>query len=98
MSHIAASPDSAGHRSGHRYSWCPSCDELWVTESMAAQGVRCCPLCDGPVLAYVGRSPYDMPPGRTDDPPGPATASQTLDGRISALVSVYPMRRSAGGS
>jgi len=94
MSHIAASPDSAGHR----YSWCPSCDELWVTERMVAAGVRRCPVCDGRVLAYVGRSPYDIPPGRTDDPPGRATASQTRDGRIGALASVYPTRRSAGGS
>ena len=68
MSHIAAFPHSAGHR----YSWCPSCDELWVTEWMAAEGVHRCPLCDGRVLAYVGRSPYDMPRGRADDPPRPA--------------------------
>jgi hypothetical protein len=94
MSHIAAFPHSAGHR----YSWCPSCDELWVTEWMAAKGVHRCSVCDGRVLAYAGRSPYDMPRGDTDDPPGPATASQTLNARISALASVYPTRRSAGGS
>ena len=94
MSHIAAFPHSAGHRD----SWCPSCDELSVTEWMAAEGVHRCPVCDGRVLAYVGRSPYDMPRDRNDDPPGHATASQTLDGRISALASVYSMRRSAGGS
>ena len=94
MSHIAAFPHSAGHR----YSWCPSCDELWVTEWMAAEGVHGCPVCDGRILAYVGRSPYDMLRGRADDPPEPATVSQTLDGRIRALASVYPMRRSPGGS
>ena len=94
MSHIAAVPHSAGHR----YSWCPSCDELWVTEWMAAEGVRRCPVCDGRLLAYVGRSPYDMPRGHTDDPPRSATALQTRDGRISALTSVDPTRRSAGGS
>ncbi len=94
MSHIAAFPHSAGHR----YSWCPSCDELWVTEWMAPEGVHRRSVCDGRVLAYVGRSQYDMPRGDTDDPPGPATASQTLNGRISAVASVYPTRRSAGGS
>jgi hypothetical protein len=94
MSHIAAVPHSAGHR----YSWCPSCDELWVTVWMAAEGVRCCPVCDGRLLGYVGRSPYDMPCAHTDDPPGPATVLQTRDGRISALTSVGPTGRSAGGS
>jgi len=94
MSQIAAVPHSAGHR----YSWCPSCDELWVREWMAADGVRRCPVCDGRVLAYVGRSPYDMPRDRADDPAGPATGSRTRDGRIGALASVYPIRRSAGGS
>jgi len=93
MSHIAASSHSAGHRcSCHRYSWCPSCDELWVTEWMAAAGVDRCPVCDGRVLAYVGRSPYDIPRARADDPRGPATAPQTPDRRISALASVYPAR------
>jgi hypothetical protein len=88
MSHIAAYPHSAGHR----YKWCPSCDELWVTDWMAAKGVDRCPLCDGRVLAYIGRSPYDVPRGRAYDRPGPATASQTPDGRISALSSVSPAR------
>jgi len=94
MSHVAAFPHSAGHR----YSWCPSCDELWVTEWMAAQGVHRCPACDGGVLAYVGRSPYDAPRGRADGPPGPVTASPTPDGPISAVASVDPVRRPAGGS
>jgi hypothetical protein len=93
MSHIAASRQSAGHR----YSWCPDCDELWVREWLAAESVRRCPVCDGLILAYVGRSPYDLPRGHPDDPPSPATASQTRDGRISALASVYPTRRSTGG-
>jgi len=94
MSQIAAVPHSAGHR----YSWCPSCDELWVTGWMAALGVRRCPVCDGALVAHVGRCPYDMPPVRADDPAGPATGSQAREGRIGALASVYPMRRSAGGS
>jgi hypothetical protein len=89
MSHIAA---ASPHSAGHRYDWCPSCDELWVTEWMAAEGVHRCPICRGRVLAYVGRSPYDMPRGRAKDPPGPATATQARDGPISALASVYPAR------
>jgi hypothetical protein len=93
MSHVAAFP----HAAGHRYSWCPSCHELWLTESMAAAGVDRCPVCDGRVLAYVGRSPYDMPRGRADDPPGPGTTPQTRDGRISTLASISPARCSPGG-
>ena len=66
MSPIAASPSFRGHR----YSWCPSCDELWLTARMAAAGADRCPACDGPVLPYVGRSPYDEPRGGADNGPG----------------------------
>jgi hypothetical protein len=93
MSHIAAFPRSGGHR----YSWCPSCHELWLTEWMAAAGVDRCPACDRRVLAYVGRSPYDMPGGRANDPPGPGTTPPTRDGRISAPASISAARRSLGG-
>ena len=44
----------------HRYKWCPACEELWVVSWMASIGVNSCPLCDGRLLAYVGRSPYDI--------------------------------------
>jgi hypothetical protein len=84
MSQTAAFP----HFAGRRYSWCPSCDELWVREWMVAEGVRRCPVCDGRVLAYVGRCAYEMPRGHADGRRGPPTASRTLDRPISALASV----------
>ncbi len=70
MFNVAAS--SKGSR--RRYNWCPSCDELWVVARMAASGVDRCPVCDGPVLPYIGRSPYDLgQPGMGDEsePRGP---------------------------
>jgi hypothetical protein len=53
---------SATHdkRAGHRYNWCPSCHELWGAAWMAAARVDRCPICDRHVLAYIGRSPYDV--------------------------------------
>jgi hypothetical protein len=42
-----------------RYNWCPTCQELWGAAWMAQAGVPNCPRCEGPVLAYIGRSPYD---------------------------------------
>jgi hypothetical protein len=63
MSEIATSRN----RAGRRYKWCPSCDELWLAARMAAAGVDRCPACDGPVLPYVGRSPYDVGRSCADD-------------------------------
>jgi uncharacterized paraquat-inducible protein A len=54
-------------RIGHRYNWCPSCDELWLVALMRSAGVAHCPKCDGPVLAYIGRSPYDVERPQTDE-------------------------------
>lgn len=42
-----------------RYNRCPTCKELWGADWMARDGVEHCPSCDGPVYAYIGRSPYD---------------------------------------
>ncbi len=70
MPEIAASSNCPRHR----YNWCPSCDELWVVTRMAASGVDRCPICDGPVLAYIGRTPYDLDVPRTgggSEPRGP---------------------------
>jgi hypothetical protein len=52
--------NGARARERRRYKWCPVCEELWVAARMARTGVNRCPLCDGVVLAYVGRSPYDI--------------------------------------
>jgi hypothetical protein len=48
--------DDSGPRRGN---WCPTCQELWGAAWMAHVGARNCPACDGPVFAYIGRSPYD---------------------------------------
>jgi Zn-finger nucleic acid-binding protein len=46
-------------RERRRYNWCPACQELWVAARKDGVDVSRCPACDGPVLAYIGRSPYD---------------------------------------
>jgi hypothetical protein len=51
-----------------RYNWCPTRQELWGAAWMAQVGVQDCPSCDGRVLAYIGRSPYD-PDARTQSSP-----------------------------
>ena len=69
---------SATHsnREGHRYNWCPGCDELWGAGWMAAARVDRCPRCDGRLLPYVGRSPYDVAPPWADDTPSRAVRAQ----------------------
>jgi hypothetical protein len=42
-----------------RYNWCPTRQELWGAAWMAQAAGQNCPSCDGLVLAYIGRSPYD---------------------------------------
>ena len=59
--------DGSGRR---RYNWCPTCRELWGAAWMVQVGVQTCPACDGPVFAYVGRSPYDHD-ARTELTPWP---------------------------
>ena len=42
-----------------RYNCCPTRQELSGAAWMAQAGVQNCPSCEGPVLAYIGRPPYD---------------------------------------
>lgn len=58
-------PVTTGRQSRRQYNWCPRCRELWVAAWMAQQGLRTCPSCEGPVLGYVGRTPYDQPDAET---------------------------------
>jgi hypothetical protein len=53
-----------------RYNWCPTCQELRGAVWMAHAGLQSCPSCEGPVLAYIGRSPYDAD-ARAELRPGP---------------------------
>jgi hypothetical protein len=53
-----------------RYNWCPTCQELWGAAWMAQAGVQKCPSYEDPVLAYIGRSPYDQD-ARAELRPGP---------------------------
>ena len=70
--------------SGHRYNWCPQCDELWIASRMLASGVDCCPACEGPVLPYIGRSPYDVSRPRVDDAPRSGRQPRETDGLLAA--------------
>jgi len=54
-----------GRQSRRRYNWCPRCRELWVAAWMAQMSLSTCPSCEGPVFAYVGRTPYDDLAGET---------------------------------
>jgi hypothetical protein len=51
-----------------RYNWCPTCQELWGAAWMAQAAVQNCLSCEAPVLAYIGRSPYD-PDARAQSSP-----------------------------
>lgn len=48
----------------HRYTLCPACMELWL----AARFGAICPLCDGPTIAHISRSPSEALPGQLRQP------------------------------
>jgi predicted Rdx family selenoprotein len=57
MSHMPVT----GRRTHRQYNWCPRCRELWAAAWMAQKGLSACPSCEGHVLGYVARTPYDDP-------------------------------------
>lgn len=53
-----AGDGSRQHDAVHRYNLCPSCEQLWRTDWMRRRSVGICPICEAPVVPYIGQDPW----------------------------------------